>query len=79
MEATMKSYHQIELDVKDELQWDPNLGATDIAASVKKGVVKLAGFVKNYADKYEAESAAKLVAWRARSRERYRSSLAEYR
>ena len=26
MEATMKSDHQIELDVKDELQWDPNLG-----------------------------------------------------
>jgi osmotically-inducible protein OsmY len=62
MEATMKSDHQIELDVKDELQWDPNLGATDIAASVKKGVVTLAGFVKNYADKYEAESAAKRVA-----------------
>jgi osmotically-inducible protein OsmY len=62
MEATMKSDHQIELDVKDELQWDPNLGATDIAASVKKGVVTLAGFVKNYAAKYEAESAAKRVA-----------------
>jgi osmotically-inducible protein OsmY len=62
MEATMKSDHQIELDVKDELQWDPNLGATDIAVSVKKGVVTLAGFVKNYADKYEAESAAKRVA-----------------
>jgi osmotically-inducible protein OsmY len=29
---------------------------------VKKGVVTLAGFVKNYADKYEAESAAKRVA-----------------
>jgi osmotically-inducible protein OsmY len=48
--------------VKDELQWDPNLDATDIAVSVKKGVVTLAGFVKNYADKYEAESAAKRVA-----------------
>ena len=58
----MKSDHQIELDVKDELQWDPNLGATDIAVSVEKGVVTLAGFVKNYADKYEAESAAKRVA-----------------
>ena len=58
----MKSDHEIELDVKDELQWDPNLDATDIAVSVKKGVVTLAGFVKNYADKYEAESAAKRVA-----------------
>jgi osmotically-inducible protein OsmY len=58
----MKSDHEIELDVKDELQWDPNLDATDIAVSVKKGVVTLAGFVKTYADKYEAESAAKRVA-----------------
>jgi osmotically-inducible protein OsmY len=58
----MKSDHEIELDVKDELQWDPNLDATDIAVSVKKGVVTLAGFVKNYADKYEAESATKRVA-----------------
>jgi osmotically-inducible protein OsmY len=62
MEAIMRSDHEIELDVKDELQWDPNLDATDIAVSVKKGVVTLAGFVKNYADKYEAESAAKRVA-----------------
>ena len=58
----MKPDHEIELDVKDELQWDPNLDATDIAVSVKKGVVTLAGFVKNYAGKYEAESAAKRVA-----------------
>ena len=58
----MKSDRQIELDVKDELQWDPDLDATDIAVTVKKGVVTLAGFVKNYADKYEAESAAKRVA-----------------
>ena len=58
----MKSDHEIELDVKDELQWDPNLDAADVAVSVKKGVVTLAGFVKNYADKYEAESAAKRVA-----------------
>ena len=58
----MKSDHEIELDVKDELQWDPNLDAADVPVSVKKGVVTLAGFVKNYADKYEAESAAKRVA-----------------
>jgi osmotically-inducible protein OsmY len=58
----VKSDHEIELDVKDELQWDPNLDPTDIAISVKKGVVTLAGFVRNYSDKYEAESAAKRVA-----------------
>jgi osmotically-inducible protein OsmY len=58
----MKADHGIELIVMDELQWDPDLDATDIAVSVKNGVVTLAGFVKNYADKYEAESAAKRVA-----------------
>jgi osmotically-inducible protein OsmY len=58
----MKTDREIELDVKDELQWDPDLDATDIAVTVKKGVVTLAGFVKSYADKYEAESAAKRVA-----------------
>jgi osmotically-inducible protein OsmY len=58
----MKSDHELELDVKEELRWDPNLDAADIAVSVKKGVVTLAGFVKNYAAKYDAEGAAKRVA-----------------
>jgi osmotically-inducible protein OsmY len=58
----MKSDHEIELDVKEELRWDPDLDAADIAVSVKKGVVTLAGFVKNYAAKYDAETAAKRVA-----------------
>src|ERR1700730_8693945 len=61
-EAMMKSDSEIERDVKEELQWDPDLDATDIAVSVKKGVVTLAGFVKSYTDKYEAEAAAKRVA-----------------
>src|SRR6202163_3701139 len=58
----MKTDREIERDVKDELQWDPDLDATDIAVTVKKGVVTLAGFVKSYTDKYEAEAAAKRVA-----------------
>jgi osmotically-inducible protein OsmY len=48
--------------VKDELQWDPDTDATDIAVSVKGGVVTLAGYVKSYSDKYEAEAAAKRIA-----------------
>src|SRR6202158_1924783 len=56
----MRSDSEIERDVKAELEWD--LDASDIAVSVKKGVVTLAGFVKSYTDKYEAESAAKRVA-----------------
>src|SRR5882762_2756905 len=58
----MKTDREIELDVKDELQWDPDLDATDIAVTVKKGVATLTGFVKSYVDRYEAESAAKRVA-----------------
>jgi osmotically-inducible protein OsmY len=61
-EAIMRSDSDIERDVKDELQWDPDLDATDIAVSVKSGVVTLAGYVKSYSDKYEAEAAAKRVA-----------------
>ena len=58
----MRSDSDIERDVKDELQWDPDLDATDVAISVKGGVVTLAGYVKSYSDKYEAEVAAKRVA-----------------
>jgi osmotically-inducible protein OsmY len=58
----MRSDHEIEQDVRDEMQWDPDLDATDIAVSVKNGVVTLAGFAKSYSDKYEAEAAAKRVA-----------------
>jgi osmotically-inducible protein OsmY len=58
----MRSDSEVERDVKDELAWDPDLDATDIAVSVKKGVVTLTGFVKSYTDKYEAEAAAKRVA-----------------
>ena len=58
----MRLDSEIERDVKEELQWDPDLDATDIAVSVKKGVVTLAGFVQSYTDKYEAEAAAKRVA-----------------
>jgi osmotically-inducible protein OsmY len=57
----MRSDSDIERDVRDELKWDPDLDATDIAVSVKGGVVTLAGYVKSYSDKYEAEAAAKRV------------------
>jgi osmotically-inducible protein OsmY len=58
----MKSDTEIERDVRDELSWNPDLDATDIAVSVKRGVVTLTGFVKSHTDKYEAEAAAKRVA-----------------
>src|SRR5258707_1351733 len=58
----MTSDRDIEQNVKEELQWNPDLDASDIAVSVKDGVVTLAGFVKSYTDKYVAEAAAKRVA-----------------
>jgi osmotically-inducible protein OsmY len=58
----MKSDEEIERDVREELKWDPDLDDTDIAVSVKTGVVTLAGFVRSYSDRLEAEAAAKRVA-----------------
>jgi osmotically-inducible protein OsmY len=62
LETIMKSDSEIERDVKDELAWNPDLDATDIAVAVKQSVVTLTGFVKSYTDKVEAELAAKRVA-----------------
>jgi osmotically-inducible protein OsmY len=59
--VAMKSDSEIERDVKDELEWDPDLDSTDIAVSVKGGVVALSGLVPSFTDKYEAETAAKRV------------------
>jgi osmotically-inducible protein OsmY len=58
----MRSDSDIKKDVEDELRWDPDIDSTDIAVSVKNGVVTLTGFVRHYNDKYEAEVAAKRVA-----------------
>jgi osmotically-inducible protein OsmY len=58
----MKSDEEIERDVREELKWDPDLDAEDIAVSVRNGVVTLAGFTRSYTDRLEAEAAAKRVA-----------------
>lgn len=57
----MRSDSDIKRDVEEELRWDPDLDATDIAVSVSKGVVALAGFVKSFMHKLDAERAAKRV------------------
>ena len=48
-------------DVQFELKYDLKLASTDIAVTVKDGVVTLAGFVPSYWQKEEAEKAAKRV------------------
>src|SRR5258707_10571777 len=58
----MRADSDIKRDVEDELRWDPDIDSTDIAVTVKSGVVTLAGFTRSYSDKLEAEAAAKRVA-----------------
>jgi osmotically-inducible protein OsmY len=58
----MRSDSDIRRDVEDELRWDPEIDPTDIAVSVHNGVVTLAGFVRSYIEKYQAEADAKRVA-----------------
>src|ERR1700732_1282960 len=58
----MRTDSEIKRDVEAELQSDPAIDATDIAVAATKGVVTLAGFVRSYAEKLEAEAAAKRVA-----------------
>jgi osmotically-inducible protein OsmY len=58
----MRSDSDIRRDVEDELRWDPDIDATDIAVNVNNGVVILAGYVRSFMQKYQAEADAKRVA-----------------
>jgi osmotically-inducible protein OsmY len=58
----MRSDSDIKRDVEEELRLEPTVDPTDIAVAVKSGVVTLTGFVRSYAEKLEAEAAAKRVA-----------------
>ena len=58
----MRSDEDIKGDVEQELRWNPDIDPTDIAVSVKDGVVTLTGFVRSYAQKWEAEQTVKRVA-----------------
>jgi osmotically-inducible protein OsmY len=62
MEHIMRMDADIRRDVEDELRWDPDIDATDIAVTVRSGVVTLVGFVRSYMQKYQAEVDAKRVA-----------------
>lgn len=58
----MKTDLQLQQDVMDELTFEPSVDAADIGVSVTDGVVTLNGFVKSYAEKLAAETAARRVA-----------------
>jgi osmotically-inducible protein OsmY len=55
----MKTDRELQLDVEDELRWEPGVKATDIGVTVKDGVVTLTGSVDSYAEKWAAEEAVK--------------------
>ena len=55
----MKSDRELQIDVLDELRWEPGVKVTDIGATVKDGVVTLEGTVESFAEKWAAEKAVK--------------------
>ncbi len=57
----MKFDTEITKDVEAELKWSPDVDETDIAVKVKNGEVTLTGFVRNYLEKSQAETAVKRV------------------
>src|SRR5258708_24825458 len=58
----MRTDSEIKKDVENELRWDPDIDATDVAVAVHNSVVKLTGFVRSYLQKTQAERDAKRVA-----------------
>ncbi|MGO9420818.1 BON domain-containing protein [Roseiarcus sp.] len=57
----MRSDNEIKRDVEDEIRWSVDADATDIAVRVTNGTVEIAGFVKRFRDKFDAEASAKRV------------------
>jgi osmotically-inducible protein OsmY len=59
---TMKTDDEIKHDVDNELQWNPELDATDIATKASNGAVTLSGYAGNFYEKHVAEVTVKRVA-----------------
>lgn len=57
----MRTDSEIQRDVQDELEWDPDIDSKNISVKVSDGVVALTGFVPSYSDKYSAERIAKRI------------------
>ncbi len=58
----MKSDVQLQQDVQAELAWESSINAANIGVEARGGRVTLAGQVDSYAEKRNAETAAKRVA-----------------
>jgi osmotically-inducible protein OsmY len=57
----MKTDIQLQQDVLAELDWDAAINAADIGVEVTDGIVTLSGHVASFAEKWEAERAARKV------------------
>ena len=57
----MRPDQEIKRNVEAELHWAPELDASDVAVTVKDGVVTLAGFVRNSTEQSAAERTSKRV------------------
>jgi osmotically-inducible protein OsmY len=57
----MKTDSDVKRDVEDEIKYDPFVDSTDIALSVKNGVVSLMGYACDYRQKLQAEADAKRI------------------
>jgi len=58
----MKTDAQLQQDVMAELQWEPAVHAERIGVEARDGIVTLAGVVRSYAEKWNAERATQRVA-----------------
>jgi len=58
----MRTDTELQMDVQEELKWEPSVTASEIGVAVNDGVVTLSGTVPNYAEKWAAEKAARRVA-----------------
>ena len=61
-QATTKTDAQIQLDVIEELKWDPRVDETEVGLRVVGGVVTLTGTVTSWAKRMAAQEAAHRVA-----------------
>lgn len=58
----MKTDHELQSDVQDEIKWEPKLRGAEIGVIASKGVITLTGVVDRYTMKIAAEKAAERVA-----------------
>jgi osmotically-inducible protein OsmY len=58
MQTMYKTDVELQRDVMDELDWDPEVMVTDVGVEVDDGVITLTGIVETFSAKWAAERAA---------------------